>query len=70
MVLRNFLDEKVLYLQLAIVLTCLQSEKTQNKLDLMQSFLLKRLTKLVKMNSKREQSNNSHASVVLNSHFA
>ena len=34
----------------------------------MQSFLLKRLTKLVKMNFKREQSKNSHASVILNSH--
>ena len=47
-----------------------QSEKSQNKLDLMQSFLLKRFTKLVKMNFKREQSKNSHASVILNSHFA
>ena len=69
MVLRNFLDEKVLFLQSAIVLTCLQSEKSQNKLDLMQSFLLKRFTKLVKMNFKREQSNNSHASVIFELSF-
>ena len=45
-------------------------KKSQNKLDLMQSFLLKRFTKLVKMNFKRDQSKNSHASVILNSHFA
>ena len=47
-----------------------QSEKSQNKLNLMQSFLLKRFTKFVKMNFKREQSKNCHASVILNSHFA
>ena len=71
MVLRNFLDEKkVFFLHVAIVLTCFQSEKSQNKLDSMQSVLLKRLTKLVKMNFKREQSNNCHDSVILNSHFA
>ena len=50
MVIRNFLDEKVFFLHVAIILTCFQSEKTQNKLDLMQSFLLNRFTKRVKMN--------------------
>ena len=58
MVLRNFLDEKVFFSHVAIVLTCFQSEKSQNKLDSMQSVLLKRFTKLVKMNFKREQSKN------------
>ena len=32
MVLRNFLDEKASFLQVAIVLTCFQSEKSQNNL--------------------------------------
>ena len=50
MVLRYFLDEKVFFFQVAIVLTCFQSEKSQNKRDLMQSLLLKRFTKLVKIN--------------------
>ena len=70
MVLRNCLDENVFFLHVAIVLTCFQSEKSQNKLDLMQSVLLKCFTKIVKMNFKREQSKNSHASVILNAHFA
>ena len=70
MVLRNFLDEKVFLLHVTIILICFQSEKSQNKLDSMQSILLKRFTKLVKMNVKREQSKNSHASVILNSQFA
>ena len=70
MVLRNFLDEKVLFLHVATVLTCFHFEKSQNKLDSMQSVLLKRFTKLVKMNFKKEQSKNSHALVILNSHFA
>ena len=70
MVLRNFLDEKVFFLHVAIVLTCFSFEKSQNKLDLMHSSLLKRFTKLVKMNFKRKQSKNSHASVILKSHFA
>ena len=52
MVLENFLDEKVFFLRVAIVLTCFQSEKSQNKLDLMPSFLLKRFTKLVKIKGK------------------
>ena len=49
MVLRNFLDKKVFFLHVAIVLTGFQSEKSQNKLDSMQSVLLKRFTKLVKL---------------------
>ena len=56
MVSRNFLDEKVFFLHVANVLTCFQSEKSHNKLDSMQSVLLKRFTKLLKMNFKREQS--------------
>ena len=70
MVIRNFLDGKVFFLHVAIILTCFQSEKSQNKLDLMQSFLLNGFTKFVKINFKREQSKTSHASVILNSHFA
>ena len=50
MILRNFLDENVLFLQVAIVLTCFQSGKAQTKLDLIESFLLKRFTKLVTIN--------------------
>ena len=38
--LRNFLDKKVFFLHVAIVLTCFQSEKSQNKLDSMQSVLM------------------------------
>ena len=49
MILRNFLDEKVLFLQVAIILTYFQSEKSQHKLDLMQSVLLKRFTKRLKV---------------------
>ena len=69
MVLRNFLDEKVFFLHEAIVLTCFQSEKSQNKLDLMHNFVLKCSPKLVKINFKREQ-NKSHASVIFNPYFA
>ena len=49
MVFRIFLD-KIFFLQVAIVLTCFQSKKSQNKLDLMQSVLLKRFTKPVEIN--------------------
>ena len=49
MVSRNFRDENVFFLQEAIVLTCFQSENSQNELDLMQSFLLRRFTKPVKI---------------------
>ena len=70
MVLRNFLDEKAFFLHVAIVLKCFQSEKSQNKLNLMRRFLLNRFAKLVKMNLRREQSKKSHASEILNSHFA
>ena len=70
MVLRNFRDEKVFFFHVTIVLTCIQSEKSQNKLDSMQSVLLKRFTKLVEMNFKRDQSKNSHTSVILSSHLA
>ena len=50
MVLRNFLDENVFFLQVAIVLTCFQSGKSQNKFDLVQNFLMKRFIKFVKIN--------------------
>ena len=69
MVLRNFLDEKVFFLQVAVVLTYFQSEKSQNKLDLMQNFLLNRFTKLVKINCWGAKQK-SHATVILQSHFA
>ena len=45
-----FVMKRFSFLQVAIVLTCFQSGKSQNKLDLMQNFLLKRFTKLVKIN--------------------
>ena len=67
MVLRNILDEKVFFTHVAIVLTCFQSEKSQNKLDLMQNFMLKCLQKLLNINFMREQSIKSHASVIFNS---
>ena len=63
MVLRNFPDKKVFFLQVAIVPTCFQSEKSQNKLDLMQSFLLKRLTKLVNINLRGIKAKKSHLSI-------
>ena len=50
MVLRNLLDKKVFIFQVAIVLACFQSETSQNKLDLTESFLLTRFTKPVKIN--------------------
>ena len=68
MVLSNFLDENVFILQVVIVLTCFQSEKSQNKFDLMQSFLLKRLTKHVTIHL-RGAKQKSHTSVILHSHF-
>ena len=38
--------------QVVIFLTCFQSEKSQNKLDLLQGFWMKRFTKLAKINSR------------------
>ena len=62
MVLMNFLDKKVFFLQVAIVLTCFHSEKSQNKHVLMKRFLLKRFTKLVKINLRGSKAINSHLS--------
>ena len=62
MVLKNFLDEKVFFLQVAIVLTCFQSEKSQNRLKLMQSLLLKRFTKLVNIHFRGSKAKQSHLS--------
>ena len=62
MVLRNFLDNFFFFLQVAIVLTCFQSEKSQNKFDLMQNVLLKRLTKLVNINLRGSKAKKSHLS--------
>ena len=62
MVFRNILDVKVFLLHVAIVLTCFQSEKSQNKLYLMQIFLLKRFTKLVKINLRGSKAKKSHLS--------
>ena len=59
---KEFLDEKVFFLQVTIILTCFQYEKSQNKLDLMQSFLLKRFTKLVKLNFGGCEAKTSHLS--------
>ena len=55
-----FLIKKVFFLPVAIVLTCFQSKKSQNKLDLMQSFPLKRFTKLVNLNFRGSKANKSH----------
>ena len=60
--LRNFLDETVFFWQVAIVLTCFQSEKSQNKLYLMQNVLIKRFTKLVKINFRGNEAEKSHLS--------
>ena len=46
----------------SIVLTCFQFEKSQNKLDLIQNFLLKRFTKLVMMNIWGSEAKTSHRS--------
>ena len=62
MVLRNFLDEKVFFLHVAIVLTCFKPEKSQNKLDMMQSVLQKRFTKLAKINLRGSKAKKSHIS--------
>ena len=62
MFLRNFLDEKVFFLQVAIVLTCCQSGKSQNKFDLVQNFLMKRFTKFVKINFWGSKTKKSHLS--------
>ena len=51
-----------LFLQVAIVVTCFQSEKSQNKLYVMQSFLLKRFTKPVKINVRGSKATKSHLS--------
>ena len=62
MVLTNFLDKKVFFLQATIVLTYFQSEKSQHKHDLMQRFLLKRFTKLVKIDFRGRKAKHSHLS--------
>ena len=54
---------KGIFLQEAIVLACFQSEKkTQNKLDLMQSFLLRRFTKPVEIHLRGSKAKKSHLS--------
>ena len=62
MVIRNFRDENVLFLHVAIVLTRFQPEKSQNNLDLMQSVLQKRFTKLTKINLRGSKAKKSHFS--------
>ena len=57
-----FFYEMVFFLQVAIVHTCFQSEKSQNKLHLMQSFLLKRFTKRVNINFRVSEAKKSHLS--------
>ena len=49
-------------MHVAIVLTCLQPEKLQIKLCLIQRFLLKRFTKLVKINLRGSKAKKSHLS--------
>ena len=71
MVLRIFLIKTFFFLQEAIVLTCFQSEKSQNKLDLLQSVLFKRFTELVQLNfrgceAKQPHLSNFQLSVYLN----
>ena len=62
MVIRNFRDENVSFLHVAIVLTCFTPEKSQNNLDLMQSVLQKRFTKLTKINLRGSKAKKSHFS--------
>ena len=63
MVLRNFLDEKVFILAVIRRLYMFSiKKKSQNKLDLMQSCLLKRFTKLDKLNFRGSNAKNSHLS--------
>ena len=69
MVLRKFLEEKLFFLQVAIVRTCFQSEKSQNNLDWMQNVLLKRFTKLVKVNFWGSKAKKSHLSSLTFSFF-
>ena len=54
--------KRFIFMLVAILLTCFQTEKSQNKLDLMQSFLLTPFTKRVKINFKRSKANQSHMS--------
>ena len=58
----NCLDKKVFFLLVTIVLRCFQSEKSQNKLHLMLSFLLKCFTKLVDLNFCGSKAKMSHLS--------
>ena len=62
MIFRNILHKGVSFLQVAIVITCFQSPNSQNKPGLMQSCLLKRFTKLVKINFRRSKAKKSHLS--------
>ena len=48
--------------QVVIFLTCFQSEKSQNKLDLLQGFWMKRFTKLAKINSRGSKAEKSYLS--------
>ena len=57
---RNFLDETFFFLQVAVVLTCFQSDKSQNEFDWMKSFSLKRFTKLFKINFRGSKPKKSH----------
>ena len=56
------IDEKVFFLQVSIVFRCFQSEKSNNKFDFMQSFLLKHFTKVVKINFRGSKAKTSHIS--------
>ena len=56
------IDEKVFFLQVSIILTCFQSGKSQNKLDLMQNILLKCFTKVVKIIFLGSKTKKSHLS--------
>ena len=70
MVSRNFHGEKLFFLQVVIVLTCFQSEKSQNKLDLVLSVLLKCFTIPAKiLNLRGSKAKTSHLSI-FHSHFA
>ena len=58
----TFLIQKVFFLNVAVILTFFQSEKSQNSLDLMHRFLTKGFTKRVKIYFKESKSKKSDLS--------
>ena len=70
MVWRNFLDEKVFFLHVAIVLTYFQSEKITKLTWFVAKLFAESLYKTCKNEFRDSKAKKGHASVILNSHFA